>query len=65
MNPSALLDYQAPQKCRSTKKRIQQALEISPFIYVTRGKKLTMSDRVVVMRDSNILSNRYRRRYLQ
>ena len=50
------LDLKLRKEMQIELKRIQQALEIT-FIYVTHDQEeaLTMSDRVVVMRDGNIL----------
>ena len=54
--PLGALDLKLRKEMQIELKRIQQALEIT-FIYVTHGQEeaLTMSDRVVVMRDGNIL----------
>ena len=54
--PLGALDLQLRKEMQIELKRIQQALEIT-FIYVTHDQEeaLTMSDRVVVMRDGNIL----------
>ena len=54
--PLGALDLKLRQEMQIELKRIQQALEIT-FIYVTHDQEeaLTMSDRVVVMRDGNIL----------
>ena len=50
------MDLKLRKEMQIELKRIQQALEIT-FIYVTHDQEeaLTMSDRVVVMRDGNIL----------
>ena len=54
--PLGALDLKLRKEMQIELKRIQQALEIT-FIYVTHDQEeaLTMSDRVVVMRDGNIL----------
>ena len=54
--PLGALDLKLRKEMQVELKRIQQALEIT-FIYVTHDQEeaLTMSDRVVVMRDGNIL----------
>ena len=54
--PLGALDLKLRKERQIELKRIQQALEIT-FIYVTHDQEeaLTMSDRVVVMRDGNIL----------
>ena len=54
--PLGALDLKLRKDMQVELKRIQQALEIT-FIYVTHDQEeaLTMSDRVVVMRDGNIL----------
>ena len=54
--PLGALDLKMRKEMQIELKRIQQALEIT-FIYVTHDQEeaLTMSDRVVVMRDGNIL----------
>ena len=54
--PLGALDLKLRKEMQIELKRIQQALEIT-FIYVTHDHEeaLTMSDRVVVMRDGNIL----------
>ena len=54
--PLGALDLKLRKDMQIELKRIQQALEIT-FIYVTHDQEeaLTMSDRVVVMRDGNIL----------
>ena len=54
--PLGALDLKLRKEMQIELKRIQQALEIT-FIYVTPDQEeaLTMSDRVVVMRDGNIL----------
>ena len=54
--PLGALDLKLRKEMQIEIKRIQQALE-STFIYVTHDQEeaLTMSDRVVVMRDGNIL----------
>ena len=54
--PLGALDLNLRKEMQIELKRIQQALEIT-FIYVTHDQEeaLTMSDRVVVMRDGNIL----------
>ena len=54
--PLGALDLKLRKEMQIELKRIQQALEIT-FIYVTHEQEeaLTMSDRVVVMRDGNIL----------
>ena len=54
--PLGALDLKLRNEMQIELKRIQQALEIT-FIYVTHDQEeaLTMSDRVVVMRDGNIL----------
>ena len=54
--PFGALDLKLRKEMQIELKRIQQALEIT-FIYVTHDQEeaLTMSDRVVVMRDGNIL----------
>ena len=54
--PLGALDLKLRKEMQIELKRIQQALEIT-FIYVThdQDEALTMSDRVVVMRDGNIL----------
>ena len=54
--PLGALDLKLRKDMQNELKRIQQALEIT-FIYVTHDQEeaLTMSDRVVVMRDGNIL----------
>ena len=53
--PLGALDLKLRKEMQIELKRIQQALEIT-FIYVTHDQEeaLTMSDRVVVMRDGNI-----------
>ena len=55
-DPLGALDLKLRKEMQIELKRIQQALEIT-FIYVTHDQEeaLTMSDRVVVMRDGNIL----------
>ena len=55
-DPLGALDLTLRKEMQIELKRIQQALEIT-FIYVTHDQEeaLTMSDRVVVMRDGNIL----------
>ena len=54
--PLGALDLKLRKEMQIELKRIQQALEIT-FIYVNHDQEeaLTMSDRVVVMRDGNIL----------
>ena len=54
--PLGALDLKLRKEMQIELKRIQQALEIT-FIYVAHDQEeaLTMSDRVVVMRDGNIL----------
>ncbi len=54
--PLGALDLKLRKEIQIELKRIKQALEIT-FIYVTHDQEeaLTMSDRVVVMRDGNIL----------
>ena len=54
--PLGALDLKLRKEMQIELKRIQKALEIT-FIYVTHDQEeaLTMSDRVVVMRDGNIL----------
>ena len=54
--PLGALDLKLRKEMQIELKRIQQALEIT-FIYVTHDQEeaITMSDRVVVMRDGNIL----------
>ena len=54
--PLGALDLKLRKEMQIELKRIQHALEIT-FIYVTHDQEeaLTMSDRVVVMRDGNIL----------
>ena len=54
--PLGALDLKLRKEMQIELKRIQQALEIT-FIYVTHDQEeaLTMTDRVVVMRDGNIL----------
>ena len=54
--PPGALELKLRKEMQIELKRIQQALEIT-FIYVTHDQEeaLTMSDRVVVMRDGNIL----------
>ena len=54
--PLGALDLKLRKEMQLELKRIQHALEIT-FIYVTHDQEeaLTMSDRVVVMRDGNIL----------
>ena len=54
--PLGALDLKLRKEMQIELKRTQQALEIT-FIYVTHDQEeaLTMSDRVVVMRDGNIL----------
>ena len=54
--PLGALDLKLRKEMQIELKRIQQALEIT-FIYATHDQEeaLTMSDRVVVMRDGNIL----------
>ena len=54
--PLGALDLKLRKEMQIELKRIQQALEIT-FIYVTHDQEeaLTMSDRVVIMRDGNIL----------
>ena len=56
--PLGALDLKLRKEMQIELKRIQQALEIT-FIYVTHDQEeaLTMSDRVVVMRDGNILQS--------
>lgn len=54
--PLGALDLKLRKEMQIELKRIQQALEIT-FVYVTHDQEeaLTMSDRVIVMRDGNIL----------
>ena len=54
--PLGALDLKLRKDMQNELKRIQKAMEIT-FIYVTHDQEeaLTMSDRVVVMRDGNIL----------
>jgi spermidine/putrescine transport system ATP-binding protein len=54
--PLGALDLKLRKEMQIELKRIQQSLEIT-FIYVTHDQEeaLTMSDRVVVMKDGNIL----------
>ena len=54
--PLGALDLKLRKEMQIELKRIQQTLEIT-FIYVTHDQEeaLTMSDRVIVMRDGNIL----------
>lgn len=54
--PLGALDLKLRKEMQNELKRIQQSLEIT-FIYVTHDQEeaLTMSDRVVVMKDGNIL----------
>ena len=54
--PLGALDLKLRKEMQTELKRIQQSMEIT-FIYVTHDQEeaLTMSDRVVVMKDGNIL----------
>lgn len=54
--PLGALDLKLRKEMQTELKRIQQSLEIT-FVYVTHDQEeaLTMSDRVVVMKDGNIL----------